>query len=874
MRIIEAIKNYIININILPESLDSVLNKINVDPKKDSTEINYNEIEKNINCVLVDKYCLNSRDVKVIANSIMQKGLKIGRKEKNQIKQYLDYGDEGAYNELSLLLKNNGLSEDEINLIIYKTNYTKQAIDAFVKNWNDASNKKDETKMRDYIQGIYSKLVVLLNTDLLSLNELFLSNKEALKKEVSVSLFEKIKTFCQSEKKEKSFFVRRKFYDFYMSILKEDLISKSDNNQLEPIMNKSFFKNSIFTDFSTERFGLIYISIDQSLFDMCETEIKFYSVVLNIIQQSYRLLENHRTLSIKISNIFNKNGINLKWYLYSYIGIYSEHFIPAIEKGKFYDGSKLAINRYKYFNKTINSTTETLFKDFFLGKISFSNLKNNINSCVPLDQIILDFDKVWYGYTFADCVVIKNGKYEQNYEINFIENNNEILLIFNKYRNDNRKIPCPNCASLKISGNSYSEVGLKSWECKNESCPSRSKSNRGKRYSFKSNFMQFGFEDNIDVINKDFIYGWRRDIVDKKNNNEIYEMLIRYFSFSNDDVLFINTDIANKQLYNRNIFNIPLSKQKVITLENNTFTNYFNNGEYVRRFSLNETLKTNNKIDENLVQTIMNNKKSVLINGNSQEILSKLPENLFTSAVTSPPYYNAREYSKWPDLYLYLMDMFKIIKETYRTMKKGGIYLYNIGDICGNENTIVTSTMGNKRILLGAYTIYIFKMAGFELIENIIWDKGEPQSNRQKNDGKFTPYYQKPMNVYEHMFLFKKPGSQILIKNINEGKYENWDKNIIEFAPVIKINNKKENMLGHTAPFPINIPNFVSDLFTTDNDSLILEPFAGSGTSIISASINKRKCIGLEISVEYSDLIKKICRQNNIPLEFIKILPN
>ena len=61
---------------------------------------------------------------------------------------------------------------------------------------------------------------------------------------------------------------------------------------------------------------------------------------------------------------------------------------------------------------------------------------------------------------------------------------------------------------------------------------------------------------------------------------------------------------------------------------------------------------------------------------------------------------------------------------------------HNREHICGNENTVVHSQMGNKRILLGAYTIHMFISAGFELVDNLLWDKGEPQSNRQKNDGK------------------------------------------------------------------------------------------------------------------------------------------
>ena len=64
----------------------------------------------------------------------------------------------------------------------------------------------------------------------------------------------------------------------------------------------------------------------------------------------------------------------------------------------------------------------------------------------------------------------------------------------------------------------------------------------------------------------------------------------------------------------------------------------------------------------------------------------------------------------------------------------------------------------------GMGCLLLFRKSGFELLDNIIWNKGETQSNRHKNDGNFTPYYQKPANCYEHMFIFKKPGNLTLSK--------------------------------------------------------------------------------------------------------------
>ena len=56
----------------------------------------------------------------------------------------------------------------------------------------------------------------------------------------------------------------------------------------------------------------------------------------------------------------------------------------------------------------------------------------------------------------------------------------EHILIFHKHRLDMHRYPCPICGTLNVNGNSYTEKGLKSWECKNKDCFVRSKSNRGK----------------------------------------------------------------------------------------------------------------------------------------------------------------------------------------------------------------------------------------------------------------------------------------------------------------------------------------------------------------------------------------------------------
>ena len=100
------------------------------------------------------------------------------------------------------------------------------------------------------------------------------------------------------------------------------------------------------------------------------------------------------------------------------------------------------------------------------------------------------------------------------------------------------------------------------------------------------------------------------------------------------------------------------------------------------------------------------------------------------------------------------------------------------------------------------------------------------------------------------MFIFKKPGNLIINK---DPKLLN---NIQKFSPVIKINSKGENMFGHTAPYPVDLPT-LSILTFTNKEDIVFDPFLGSGTSVYTAINNNRKGVGTELDSNYFELAKK-----------------
>ncbi len=295
-----------------------------------------------------------------------------------------------------------------------------------------------------------------------------------------------------------------------------------------------------------------------------------------------------------------------------------------------------------------------------------------------------------------------------------------------------------------------------------------------------------------------------------------------------------------------------------------------------------------------------------IIWGNCLDAMRGMKSESIHLIVTSPPYYNAREYSQWKNLNDYLDDMRLIIREAYRVLDNHRVFVFNVGDIFDNDNITTTSTWGKRRIPLGAYFIKIFEEEGFTFVDDFIWDKGEVQSERHKNGNKPFPFYQYPMNCYEHLLIFHKHRNDttrypcpvcgclkvngnayseiglksweckntecfersksnrgkrfslktLITQNRQEEKFaidtdfiKKWRRDIIKINPVIKINSKGENTLGHTAPFPAEIPEFAIKMFSYPNE-YVLDPFAGSFTSIITAKQLGRIGVGVELNKE------------------------
>ena len=541
--------------------------------------------------------------------------------------------------------------------------------------------------------------------------------------------------------------------------------------------------------------SLNVINVDKKLFlSVKKSYSKLRDAVLNQIAKSFLEINNHGFLSIIIENIEDSN-CQYEWQLAADSILFAEKHVE-----------------------------EKVSNAYFRHEVIRDKTKNYIPN-IKLEDCKFEFANS--GFTYRDTYVVtdKNSLQEK------------LVLIFQANKKDESILPCPTCRSSNVGGNSYSSLGVKSWECGNLLCLDRSKYNRGKRYSFRSLLMQEASDDEAHSIKQEEIRRWARDVIAEVTAHDITSMLVNFYSLNGDTVKLYNLDIQENSLNGR-----ILNKNE---LENDSRGNLFFDSNFFNRYLADKNIEKEKTIKN------IGNSKLFLYNGDSAQILSAIEENTIDGAVTSPPYFNAKEYSQWDNIYCYLHDMHAINKETFRTLKPGAFYFYNIFDTFGNENSLALSAMGQKRMILSAYTVDLFRRIGFVLRGNVVWDKGEIQGKRAFNNGNFSPYYQAPFNCWEHIYVFQKPTKS---KDLSRNSTYEFRK-ILKEKPVFKM-IKGVNTHGHSAPFPKAIPKLLTDILT--KDSLILDPFGGSLTSGIVAVENGLKAICIEKSAEYCALGLKI----------------
>jgi DNA modification methylase len=224
---------------------------------------------------------------------------------------------------------------------------------------------------------------------------------------------------------------------------------------------------------------------------------------------------------------------------------------------------------------------------------------------------------------------------------------------------------------------------------------------------------------------------------------------------------------------------------------------------------------------------------------------------------TSPPYYNAKSYSEWETYQDYLDFLENVFLEIYRITKDGRMCIVNLSPVIVQRESRAHES---KRLAIPFHFFSIMEKMGWKYIDDIVWVKPEGAAIN-RNGGFFQhrkPVAYKPNLVSETIFVFQKPANFLIDKIVRSYDDERLKKSLVkedyERSNVWHIN--PETKSKHLAPYPEKLSDNIIKYYSFYGD-LILDPFLGSGTTLVSCKKFGRNGIGYEIHQEYVEMCEK-----------------
>jgi DNA modification methylase len=249
--------------------------------------------------------------------------------------------------------------------------------------------------------------------------------------------------------------------------------------------------------------------------------------------------------------------------------------------------------------------------------------------------------------------------------------------------------------------------------------------------------------------------------------------------------------------------------------------------------------------------------KNTVVNGDVLEVLKEIKSESFHLTFTSPPYYNARDYSFYSSYKEYLNFLRNVFKEVNRLTKNGRFLIVNSSPVIEPR---FSRKHSSKRYPI-PFDIHNFLIKdGWEFIDDIIWEKPEYSvKNRVSGFRQYRkPLTYKPNTVTEYLMVYRKKSRDLIDWNIKQYDYKTIEESKIigkfETNNVWKINPTFDKT--HSAVFPSALCDRVIKYYSYIGD-LIFDPFAGSGTLAKSALKLNRTFFITEINNKFIDRIKE-----------------
>lgn len=267
--------------------------------------------------------------------------------------------------------------------------------------------------------------------------------------------------------------------------------------------------------------------------------------------------------------------------------------------------------------------------------------------------------------------------------------------------------------------------------------------------------------------------------------------------------------------------------------------------------------------------------KNVVVHGDVLDVLKEVPKGSFHLTFTSPPYYNARDYSIYPSYEAYLDFLENVFIETHRVTKTGRFLIVNTSPIIIPR---ISRAHSSKRYGIPFDLHARITRNGWEFIDDIVWVK--PESSVKNRVGGFMqhrkPLGYKPNAITEYLMVYRKQTSKLLDWNIRKYPYETVTESRItgdfETNNVWSIDPTYDKT--HSAVFPGKLCKRVIQYYSYTGD-IIFDPFGGSGTLGRIAKDLNRLFFMTEQNPLYFDYMQKKIRPSSIfpnsPTQFMKL---
>ena len=238
----------------------------------------------------------------------------------------------------------------------------------------------------------------------------------------------------------------------------------------------------------------------------------------------------------------------------------------------------------------------------------------------------------------------------------------------------------------------------------------------------------------------------------------------------------------------------------------------------------------------------------VIFNHSSEE-LSELPDNSIHLMVTSPPYNVGKEYDENLTLDEYLKFLRNILKQIYRVVVPGGRACINVANLGRKPYIPLSGLIAQEMIDLG------FFMRG-----EIIWNKAASASTSTAWGSWQSATNPILRDTHEYILVFSKGSFR---REKVEGRESTITKEeFLEFTKSVwDFTTESAKKVGHPAPFPVELPYRLIQLYTF-SDEIVLDPFIGSGQTALAALKAGRHFIGYEVNEEYVNLAWERIRGN------------